>query len=90
MFIIIPTTYRYIAVCFPLLHRDLAYTYSVSKRVWAYTGPVMVVSILINIPKFLETQIVVETKSTLVNESDMSQPSWVNVTTYTMDVTDLR
>ncbi len=67
---------RYVAVCFPLLHRDLAYTYSVSTRVTVYTVPVVALSILINIPKFLETKIVVETVA--------------NVTVYTIDVTDLR
>ena len=67
---------RYIAVCYPLLHRDLVYTYSITKRVLVYTIPVLILSVLINIPKFMETKIV--TKENF------------NVTTYTIDVTDLR
>ncbi len=48
--------YRYIAVCFPLVHRDLAHTYSAATRVAIYAVPVAVVSILTNVPKFLETR----------------------------------
>ena len=81
---------RYIAVCFPLLHRDLVHTYSIMQRVTVYTVPVMILSILINIPKFLETKIVVD----ITQSSDLDQESKTNVvfnvTTYTIDVTDLR
>ena len=57
----------------------------------AYTIPVLVISVLINVPKFLETQIVKETKQTKVDNSvHPSGYSIVNLTTYTMDVTELR
>lgn len=95
---------RYIAVCFPLLHRDLAYTYSVSTRVVCYTVPVLIISILVNVPKFMETKIVVETSWKTVQENTnnrnlvvddggsggIAKSSYMNVTTYTIDVTDLR
>lgn len=78
--------FRYIAVCFPLLHRNLAITYSVVQKVTAYTIPVLIMACLINIPKFLETKMVRETQ--LVQDDNTSLP--YNITTYTIDVTDLR
>ncbi len=84
-----PSPSRYIAVCFPLVHRDLAHTYSVSTRVAIYAVPVAVVSVLTNVPKFLETRIVVETLAT-TEEGDDGVAGEVNVTTYTIDVTELR
>ncbi len=62
------------------MHRDLAYTYSVGRRVAAYTVPVVILSVVVNVPKFMETKVVTET----VEEADG------NVTTYSIDVTDLR
>ena len=69
-----------------MLHRDLSYTYSVTTRVFAYTIPVLTLSFIINIPKFFETQLVVETQSVL----NADRNRYVNITTYTIDVTDLR
>ena len=69
---------RYIAVCHPLFHRDLVHTHSITKRVALYTVPVVIVSLLINIPKFFETKTVTR------NIHDG------NMTTYTIDVTELR
>ena len=54
---------RYVAICFPLAHRNLSHSYTVTTRVIFYTLPVMALSILINIPKFLETKVVSESKS---------------------------
>ena len=71
---------RYIAVCHPFFHRDLVHTHSITKRVTFYTVPVVIVSFLINIPKFFETETV--TRETQ-NEDG-------NMTTYTIDVTELR
>ena len=78
--------HRYIAVCSPLLHRDLVHTYSVMRRVTIYTVPVILVSLVLNIPKFLETKIV--TKITEIKNNSSSD--YHNFTTYTIDVTDLR
>ena len=41
---------RYIAICHPLFHRDLVHTHSIAKRVALYTIPVVITSLLINIP----------------------------------------
>lgn len=73
---------RYVAVCFPLVHRDLAYTYSVSMRVAAYAVPVVVLSVAVNIPKFLETRVVIE--------RTQDPHTGQNVTNYSFDVTELR
>ena len=87
-----PVAFRYVAVCFPLLHRDLSYTYSVTTRVFAYTIPVITLSVLTNIPKFFETQLVVETAQVpaVKNETTGKVIRYANMTTYTIDVTDLR
>ena len=79
--------FRYIAVCYPLLHRDLVHTYSVMRRVMIYTIPVVIVSLLINIPKFFETKIV-RNMTELRDHNNVSES--YNFTTYTIDVTDLR
>ena len=71
---------RYIAVCHPLFHRDLVHSHSVGKRVTIYTIGVVIASIVINIPKFFETEI-------LTKEKPREEG---NVTVYTIDVTELR
>ena len=48
-----------------------------------YIIPVVIVSLLINIPKFFETKIV-------RNMTELRDHNNVNETTYTIDVTDLR
>lgn len=82
-------------MCFPLVHRDLAHTYSVGRRVLAYTIPVAIISVAINAPKFLETRIVV--LDTVAEEwtgggedGENATVTFQNVSTYTFDVTDLR
>jgi len=83
-------SFRYIAVCFPLVHRDLAYTYAVSQRVSFYAVPVCVLSVLVNAPKFLETQIITETAVVAVDNAFSGKVDYFNHTTYTIDVTALR
>ena len=56
--------------------------FSVSKRVAAYAVPVVVLSVAVNIPKFLETRVVIER----TQDPDTGQ----NVTNYSFDVTELR
>ena len=53
-----------------------------SKRVAAYAVPVVVLSVAVNIPKFLETRVVIER----TQDPDTGQ----NVTNYSFDVTELR
>jgi hypothetical protein len=55
------------------------------RRVTAYTIPVIFISILINVPKFMETKIVVD----MAQDAD-SEATIYNITTYTIDVTELR
>ena len=50
--------FRYCAVCHPYTYRDLTQARSVSKRVTLYVIPVVIFSIILNLPKFFETQIV--------------------------------
>ena len=54
--------FRYIAICYPLVHRNLSHSYTIAKRVAFYTIPVMILSILINLPKFWETRVVSESR----------------------------
>ena len=56
--------------------------HSVSKRVAAYAVPVVVLSVAVNVPKFLETRVVIER----THDPDTGQ----NVTNYSFDVTELR
>ena len=56
------------------------------RRVMIYTIPVIIVSLLINIPKFFETKIV--RNMTELRDHNVSET--YNFTTYTIDVTDLR
>ena len=93
--------FSYIAVCFPIVHRDLVHTYSVAKRVMAYTIPVLIISLLINIPKFLETKAVARDDdvddSSASHQSDAApsnessqQPARGNNVYFAVAVTELR
>jgi len=50
-------TERYLAVCRPLLYRSLELTYSCRVRVLSYLLPAMLLSVALNIPKFLEARL---------------------------------
>ena len=58
------------------------------QRVAVYTIPVFIIAALINIPKFMETEIVIGQAVEIHNTSE--KPIEYNITTYTIDVTDLR
>ena len=77
--------YRYIAVCHPILHRTMVHTHSISRRVLFYTLPVVALSVLVNITKFFETKVVSHERWIL--EADGTN---VTLTTYKIDVTELR
>ena len=49
---------RYCSVCHPYIYRDITQTRSVSRRVAIYVIPVILFSIILNLPKFFETKIV--------------------------------
>ena len=52
-------------MCHPHHYRNVTTTESVTKRVFSYVIPVVIFSILMNIPKFFETEII----RTPVNET---------------------
>ena len=76
---------RYISVCFPILHRNLGH--SITQRVAIYTSPVILISILINVPKFFELK-VVKTTQRLFN--DDLQNSSATFIVFKVEITDLR
>ena len=49
--------FRYIAVSHPHYYRDINARMNPMKRVLCYAVPVTTFSILVNIPKFLETEV---------------------------------
>merc|ERR1712110_899109 len=51
------TIERWMAVCKPIMYRNMNQTMSTSRRVAMYVTPVAILSICLNIPKFMETQI---------------------------------
>jgi len=57
---------RYIAVCRPHRYRDLNASMSSLCKVMIYTVPVTAFSFLLNIPKFLETQVYTEDEKELI------------------------
>ena len=50
-------SFRYIAVSHPHYYRDINARMNPMKRVLCYAVPVTTFSILVNIPKFLETEV---------------------------------
>ena len=73
--------FRYTSVCHPIYYRETLAGRSVTSRVLMYVIPVILISTLINIPKFLELK--------LVYEEDVTED---NVTSYNIsyDFTELR
>lgn len=49
---------RYFAVCHPYRYRDMTQSCPVSRRVVSYVGPVVALSVILNIPKFFETRLI--------------------------------
>lgn len=47
----------------------MAYTYSVSTRVFAYTVPALIFAVILNVPKFLETRIIVAVEHVFATDS---------------------
>ena len=47
----------------------MAYTYSVSTRVFAYTVPALILAVILNVPKFLETRIIVAVEHVFATDS---------------------
>ena len=57
MYLKIHISFRYIAVSHPHYYRDINARMNPMKRVLCYAVPVTTFSILVNIPKFLETEV---------------------------------
>ena len=55
--------FRYIAICFPIIYRNLSHSYTATKRVVVSTLPVMLLSVFINLPKFFETKVITDVRS---------------------------
>ena len=56
---------------YKMLSRNLTRTMTSTRRVAMYVAPVMVVSICLNIPKFMETQATQTNNSTRIGVTDM-------------------
>ena len=81
--------FRYCAVCHPFYYRDAVRATSVNYRVAKYVIPVVVFAIILNIPKFFETEIFYIP----VNKTGLDEPTNANDTVsyiLTYDVTELR
>ena len=80
---------RYFAVCHPFYYRDAVRATTIKCRVAQYVVPVILFAMLLNLPKFFETELfyVPENVTYDVNETER-----VIKTKYvlTYDVTDLR
>ena len=82
-------TIRYTAVCHPFYYRDVVLATSVNCRVAKYVIPVIVTAVIINIPKFFETELIyISQNGTEFNESALVNDEALYTLTY--DVTDLR
>ena len=88
IFIII-IIFRYCAVCHPFYYRDAVRATSVNYRVANYVIPVVVFAIILNIPKFFETEIFyIPVNKTGFDESTTANDTVSYILTY--DVTELR
>ena len=67
-------------MCHPFYYRESTLGKSVNTRVMMYVIPVIILSVLLNVPKFLETELLFITET-----EDNSTISYV-----TYDLTDLR
>ena len=88
IFIII-IIFRYCAACHPFYYRDAVRATSVNYRVAKYVIPVVVFDIILNIPKFFETEIFYIP----VNTTGLDAPANATDTVsyiLTYDVTELR
>ena len=88
IFIII-IIFRYCAVCHPFYYRDAVLASSVKFRVAKYVIPVVVFAIVLNIPKFFETEIFyIPVNETVFDKTSQANDDVHYILTY--DVTELR
>ena len=87
IFIII--IFRYCAVCHPFYYRDAVRATSVKYRDAKYVIPVVVFAIILNIPKFFETEIFyIPVNKTGLDEPTNATDTFSYILIY--DVTELR
>lgn len=65
------TIERWLAVCKPITYRNMNQTMSTSRRVAMYVTPVAVVSICLNIPKFMENEVKETDNTTQIDIAEM-------------------
>ena len=82
--IVIFIIFRYSAVCHPFYYRDAVRSTSVNCRVAKYVIPVILFAVILNIPKFFETELFYIP----VNGTELDTPGVQFILTY--DVTELR
>ena len=83
---------RYTAVCKPYLYKENNAAHRVGCRVITFMFPVIILSVLINIPRFFETVIVSETVNitTADNETVEEERVYYEVTPLRMDANYIR
>ena len=83
---------RYTAVCNPYLYKENNAAQNVPWRVLTFMVPVIILSVIINIPRFFETVIVSETVNitTADNKTVEEEKVYYEVTPLRMDVDYIR
>ena len=66
-------------MCHPYTYRDLTKTSSVFRRVIIYVVPVIIFSVILNLPKFFETKIVYQSEQDLVDFTMFKNVSMENM-----------
>ena len=83
---------RYTAVCNPYLYKEDNAAPKVAKRVLTFMFPVIILSVLINIPRFFETVIISETVNitTAANETVEEERVYYEITPLRMNANYIR
>ena len=83
---------RYTAVCNPYLYKENNTAHRVTNRVLSFMVPVIIFSVLINIPRYFETVIISETVNitTADNETVQEERVYYEVTPLRMDANYIR
>ena len=69
---------RYIAVCKPHKYREFNYCVNVPMRILVYSGPVLALSFLLNIPKFYEIEVSnIDIMQKMVVEAFRDDMNWI-------------